>query len=191
MITEIFEHSVDLSLLPEKANILDAGCRGFEFTRYFRERGHEVTALDIDYLPEKDYYKRIGLSNINGKAYISNDKDEQARKLIGGKEFLKDSFVLAQNEVYTVTLDQLEKHLGRFNLIKLDIEGKEYDVLKEAKHPIAKQVSVEFHAHCGQTKEQIDELLDKINEWYDIHNRVWEERHGCSANYWDILLIAK
>ena len=31
MITEIAEHSVDLSLLPLKANILDIGCRGFLF----------------------------------------------------------------------------------------------------------------------------------------------------------------
>ena len=74
----------------------------------------------------------------------------------------------------------------------MDIEGEEISVLEKSKHPIAAQVSVEFHAHARrQTKIQLDILLDWLSDWYEIKNRVWEERHCAGFNYWDILLIAK
>ena len=79
----------------------------------------------------------------------------------------------------------------KWDLIKMDIEGEEIKVLRSLQHPYCKQISVEFHAHCGQTKQELDELLDWLSTWYDIHNRVWEERHGAGFNYWDVLLIAK
>lgn len=197
MITTIDEHSVDLSLLHEKANILDAGCRGMGFTNYFRQLGHKVVAIDIDYLENSDY-RRVGLAAIGGKAYISTHTDPQARKLISPKPFEKmntaNMKTLAANEVFVLTLNQIKKGEGieSFDLIKLDIEGEEYSVLRTATHPVAKQISCEFHAHTGsQTKEELDELLEWMSEWYTIHNAVWEKRHGCSENYWDVLCTAK
>ncbi len=192
MITTIHEHSVDLDLLPPNARILDAGCRDMGFTNALRAMGHHVCAIDIDYLPEGTDYIRVGLGVVNGKGYISNDKDPQARRLISPREFGNASPIVAQNECLVLTLDALEKgDGGKFDLIKLDIEGMETDILEKAQHPIAKQVSVEFHAHLGETERYLDLLLVMLSEFYTIHNAVWEKRHGCSENYWDILLIAK
>lgn len=173
MIQVIAEHSVDMSLLPKQAVILDAGCRGFEFTDYFRYWGHEVLAVDIDDL--KGNYLRCAVGHKIGKCAVNYTNDPQGTHIKDGED------------IEMVTIESL----GEFDLVKLDIEGEEYSILKQSKHPIAKQVSVEFHAHINQTKEQLDSLLNNLEQYYTIHNRVWESRHGAGYNYWDILLIAK
>lgn len=190
-ITVIAEHSVCLDLLPERAVILDAGCRGFDFADYFRKRGHLVVAIDIDDL-QGDYLK-VGLSSASGYAKISKDIDPQARHLVEVVH-RQTPFRPEIGEVELTTIVALQRYIGinGFDLIKLDIEGEEVAVLENCLHPIAKQISVEFHAHCTlQTRAKIDSLLDQLSEWYTIHNRVWESRHGAGFNYWDILLIAK
>lgn len=190
-ITVIAEHSVCLDLLPPKSRILDAGCRGFDFTDYFRDRGHIVCAIDIDDLGfGQTRYLRAGLSTINGKAQVSGHKDPQARQIINPQR--SGDFVhLAEDEVYIFTFAQL-KNGKEFDLVKLDIEGEEVPILEQNHHPMAKQVSVEFHAHCTlYTRARLDALLDSLEQFYTIHNRVWESRHGAGFNYWDVLLIAK
>lgn len=184
-ITTISEHSVCLDLLPAEARILDAGCRGFEFTNYFRERGHQVLAIDIDELPEGNKYLLAGIGYTSGKAGVSESADPQARRLTHP--------VPGKPEVDVYNIEQLKALAGGpFDLIKMDVEGEELAILNAAAHPMAKQVSVEFHAHCTlQTRAQLDTLLDWLSRWYTVCNRVWENRHGAGFNYWDILLIAK
>lgn len=175
------EHSVDESLLPIHANILDLGCRGFQFTNKLRELEHKVYPVDIGEF-EGDYY-RYAIAHKDGSCGVSNERDPDATHIIEG------------NEIPMMTIESFGKlvKVDKWDLIKMDIEGEEYNILKESKHPMAPQVSVEFHAHCvqSQTKGVLDNLLDWLSTWYYIHNRVWEEKHSCHANYWDILLIAK
>jgi len=181
MITEIAEHSVDLSLLGScPANILDIGCRGFGFADHFG--GENVYSIDIDKLEgdSSDYY-RCAISDTNSLCGIVNTNDPQARHITDG------------NDIIVMTIDSFSKLVGveKWDLIKMDIEGEEIKVLKSLKHPYCKQISVEFHAHVNQTKEELDSLLDWLSEWYTIHNRNWVTMHGAGYNYWDILLIAK
>ena len=177
----IFEHSVDLSLLPKRAFILDLGCRGFEFTDYFQKYGHIVYSIDIDILERKDYYQ-FAISDKMGNCGIQRNSDPQATKMKLGTGI----------EMHTIKSFSELVEVTEWDLIKMDIEGAEYDVLKNAQHPLAKQVSLEFHAHCGeQTKEQLDNLLFELSDYYTIYNKVWEKRHGCSESYWDILLVSK
>lgn len=190
----IAEHSVCLELLLERANILDAGCRGFEFTNYFRERGHKVLAIDIDEELEGNYVK-CGIATFTGAACVKNNIDPQAKRIYGGIEtnFLQPH--LRNGMIRVFTLKYLQANFCKdsiFDLIKLDIEGEEVDILKTAIHPIAKQISVEFHAHCtDQTKESLDALLIWLSQWYTIYNQFWESRHGAGFSYWDVLLIQK
>ena len=44
----VYEHTFEPGLLPDKALILDLGCRGFLFTNEMRSRGHIVAAVDCD-----------------------------------------------------------------------------------------------------------------------------------------------
>lgn len=175
MIQVIAEHSVDISLLPKRANILDLGCHGMEFSNYFN--GHKIFSVDLD---EFAPY-RFAVSDKDGRCGIKRMDDRQAWQICEG------------NEIPMMTLKSLssEFNIRKWHLVKMDIEGSEISILSTAIHPIAKQISVEFHAHLGQTKEQLDSLLNKLEQYYIIHNKVWEERYGAGFNYWDILMIAK
>lgn len=198
-ITTVDEHSVCLELLPTEAKILDAGCAGFGFTKYFHELGHSVLACDIQDLgPENaQNYLRMGLYFHAGKCRVSDDVDPQARHITDihlfdkTKPFPKE---LKEGEVFLSTIEGCARAIGveKFDLIKLDIEGAEVPILQNATHPIAPQVSVEFHAHTGrQSKKELDHLLKWLEKWYDIYGAVWEERHAAGYNYWDVLLISK
>lgn len=199
VLTVIDEHSICLELLPPDAAILDAGCAGFGFTNTLSELGHKVLACDIQDLGEENKYKylKMGLYFHAGKARISSDEDPQARHVTDITLFDKNKpapKTIASDEVYLTTIAGCAQFMGveKFDLIKMDIEGAELAILQNAVHPIAGQVSVEFHCHARhQTKEQIDHLLKYLEKWYIIHGQDWEKRHGCSENYWDVLLVEK
>lgn len=181
-IVKVAEHSVDESRLPAYANILDAGCRDFTWYNAMRELGHNVYPVDIDFLETDIPYYRIALSHENGECSIEWSRDAQATRMQPG------------SGTPMMTIEKFSELVGvnHWHLAKFDIEGSEYLILKNAHHPIADQVSVEFHAHCaGHTKQQLDELLDYLSEYYYITNRVWEFANGAGYSYWDILLIAK
>lgn len=211
-ITTIGEHSICMDLLPPKPNILDAGCRGFDITRYFGVNEPPVNVINVDIadLPartkiqiepvykhksvwtNKAYanytYYNLGISNYNGLGEIKlNAIDPQATELLPSRS--------PEIPVFVYTTEKL-KHLLNiewWDYIKLDVEGEEYQILDTNLHPMATQVSVEFHEHTHRAigKENLDNLLDKLSRWYHIYNRNWESRHCAGFNYWDILLIAK
>jgi len=181
-LVEIDDHLVDLDLLPEKANILDGGCRGFKFTDYFTDLGHTVYSVDIDELVDNKYI-RCALSHESGTCAVVHTHDPQAKHIKEG------------DEIFKYTIDDFKKRyeIPYFDLIKLDIEGKEFDILHNSQHPLATQLTVEFHSHCDkrQTKEALDLLIEKLSEFYTVHNQKWEEKYCCAPNYWDVLFIAK
>ncbi len=188
MLTLIGEHSVNLDLLPEKANVLDAGCRGFDFFMGLTMLGHKVFPVDIDQLDTRIVYHRIALSHRSGTCTVQRFGDPQATRIGEGNS-------CSGEEVEMLTIEDFTKRAGvdKWDLIKLDIEGEEYKILKSAQHPMATQVSVEFHEHTDKKvgKEKLDALLDSLGQFYNINNRVWESRHGAGFNYWDILLTVK
>lgn len=177
---KVGEHTIKAFQLPKRnANILDLGCRGFEFANHFKDK-HNVYSVDIDTLDGE--YFQLAISDKDGWCGIEQTKDPQATHIKEG------------NEIKMMTLKSFSDfvNVNHWDLIKMDIEGEEMKVLRSSRHPIANQISVEFHAHTGkQTRKEIDDLLDWLKRFYWIENRDWEERHCCSANYWDILLIAK
>jgi FkbM family methyltransferase len=180
---EIYEHTVDLDLLDENSNILDLGCRGFLFKDYIEQNKlGKVYSVDIDDFDRSDYYK-IAISNEDGMCSVVHTHDPQAKHIKDG------------NDLKKMTIDSFSKMVGveKWDLIKIDIEGEEYKIIGGLNHPVAKQVSIEFHEHCDCKigKEALDNLLNWIENYYDVYNKNWEERHGCTYNYWDILLISK
>lgn len=186
----IAEHTVRLESLPrlrgtdkidyKNLNILDLGCRDFSFTNHFKERGARVYSVDIDNL-EGDYIW-CAISDKDGVCGVVKTEDAQATHIGTG------------TDVRMMTLETLNKYVSvdHWHIIKMDIEGEEMSVLQSANHPIADQVTVEFHAHTGrQNRKQIDALLTYLKKWYVIENRYWEDRHCAGCNYWDILLVAR
>jgi hypothetical protein len=185
MIKVIAEHSVDTSLINYASKVLDLGCRGFEFVNqgmyWTRGSAHSPSFYCVDIDSESGPSYRLAISDRNGYCGIHRSDDPQATRIGEG------------SDIPMMTIPTFSKMVGvdKWDLIKMDIEGEEIKVLRSLQHPYCKQISVEFHAHCGQTKQELDELLDWLSTWYDIHNRVWESRHCLNENYWDLLLIAK
>jgi hypothetical protein len=80
---------------------------------------------------------------------------------------------------------------NNWDVIKLNIEGSEYDVLDTWPGPIARQIVVSFHEHTPRARgrAECDRLIAKMGQWYKAFNVVWEKRYCCSENYWDVLFI--
>jgi len=180
----IAEHSVDLDLLKENGNILDAGCRGFSFTNHMRSLGHKVIALDLDDFYNEFYYKLALVKDggIGIAVPVKRTNDPQAMHVAYGcdtKEWVQST---SMHELYL-------KH-GYFDLAKFDIEGSEYEVITAMDVAYMKQLSVEFHTHCGQTDKQVQECVDKLHSLgYKTIQHEKTRRHGLAPNYWDSLFI--
>lgn len=182
MISEIYEHSLDLSLLPEQANILDIGCRGFLFCDYMRSLGHKVTPIDIDDFPERTYY-RLAITGKDGRVGIHRNHDPQATRVKAGDELLSMSLETFSNSV----------GIEVWHLIKLDVEGAEYEIIMGLKKAPAKQLSCEFHLHTGIYGQSEMMLMEsKLKSLgYEFAQHELTERYGAGENYWDSLFILK
>lgn len=179
-IETIAEHSVDIHMLPKKATILDLGCRGFLFTDEMRRRGHTVLAVDIDKFDRVDY-RQVAVSFKVGRVGIKRTSDPQATRIKEG------------DEVDCTDLPTLlrESKVKAFDLIKMDVEGSEYDIIMCLTKPPARQLSIEFHLHTGIYGET--EILLMENKLLSLgyfpvqHDKT--RQHGLSYNYWDSLFI--
>ena len=181
MIEVIHEHSVCLDLLPAKAVIADIGCRGFAFTNHFRELGHTVHAIDIDDLQHGDY-DQCAIAGWTGLCGISRNNDPQATKIGPGENV----------RCYTLKDYMKSKGVEFYDLIKSDIEGAEYAMIMNLEKAPAKQLSVEFHMHCGQTLLQVNEMVATlVSLGYRPVTHEYTTMHGAGFNYWQSLFILK
>jgi hypothetical protein len=179
MIT-VAEHTYEETLLPDKANVMDAGCRGFLFTDELRRTGHDVYAIDIEFLfPRQNFI--CAIAGYTGKCSVQKSKDPQATRMIAGFDI----------PCYTIKDFSQMVAVPFWDLIKMDIEGSEYEVIMSLTEPPAKQLSIEFHLHTkiygdAQVKEMEDKLLS-LGYFPVKHDKY--PAHGLPPNYWDSLWI--
>jgi FkbM family methyltransferase len=182
MRTTIAEHSVDFALLPPIARILDLGCRGFAFTNQMKSYGHIVAAVDIDDLD--GVYYRCGISDYNGLCGAVKNKDPQATKLSKNG-----------SQIVCMTLERFSKsiNIDFWDLIKIDVEGSEYEIIMSLERPPAKQLSIEFHLHTGVYGQAEMALMEgKLKGLgYKAVSHEYTTQHGAGFNYWDSLFILK
>src|SRR3990167_3357318 len=186
--TVIDNHSFREDLLT-KGPVLDAGSRGLRLAKWFRDRGHTVIALDpgedekadgIHCVPMALVYSRLAGANVS----LVKTDDLEAR-------YINPTL----GDVYAISIPILmhDFKIVKWDLIKLNIEGSEYDILDEIEGPIARQIVFSFHEHTNRARgrKECDRIIDKLRQWYDIYNQTWEKRYGCSENYWDVVVIEK
>lgn len=186
-ITVIAEHSVCLSLLQEKSTILDLGARGFAFTQAMRNLGHHVVPIDIDRLHDGQAYYQCAISDFDGKVAVIKSSDPQATRIDPNHEGTIPCYTLA-----TISSNFLNK--GQiWDLIKIDIEGAEYQVIMNMDKPYARQLSVEFHLHTGiYTQVEMRRMENHLHDLgYKAVSHEYTPQHGAGHNYWDSLFILK
>lgn len=180
MIKVIHEHSVDLDILGPYGNILDLGCRGFQFTNYFRENGFKVYPVDIDPDLEGMYFN-YAITDRNGMVGIERSSDPQGTRVKEG------------NEITCYTLESFSKFVDVpfWDLIKMDVEGAEYDIIMSLDKGIAKQLSIEFHLHTGiYSQGDMAVMYARLLELgYKKAIHELTNQHGAGLNYWDSLFI--
>lgn len=177
-------HSIELDLLPKRPLVLDVGCRGFAFgnaIKRLRPRS-VIYELDIDDLDVPWPYNRAGIAHYDGTAGCSQEQDGEWRHIVPGSEV----------PIYTLKTFSKMAGVDRWDLIKLDCEGSEYEILKSFDRPWATQLTVEFHQHTQFRRKwaEIDRIIKHISKWYTVarHERDAESPGG--GNYWDSLFIA-
>ncbi len=96
--------------------------------------------------------------------------------------------------VPVMTVSQLlaDRAIDMFDLVKLDVEGAEYEVLASWPGPIARQISIEFHDHCRPRAQSVyDAVIEHLSQWYDVVRHERDERYCAGPNYWDTLLALR
>lgn len=179
MIEVIHEHSVDMNLLPKKATILDLGCRGFQFGNYFRKLGHIVHEVDMD---DGLYgsYDQCAITNYTGFCGIIHTSDPQGTKIGPGHLI----------PCYTLEDYMKLKGVEFLDVIKMDVEGAEVDIIASLTKAPSKQLSIEWHRHCGQPLKDIADSLYKLTELgYKTIKHEFTNEHGAGLNAWDSLFI--
>lgn len=187
----IDEHSFDSSLLTKDSLVLDAGCRGFGFAKWLSENiGCYIECVDAD--PEIDPPTVKGMSFVNA---VITDSYKETLKFYSFGNGTGSFSEECGSEPGTCKVFEVEtfKINPFWDLIKLDIEGGEYDILMNMQRPISRQLSVEFHEHtrAKRGEEFIQKLFIHLSQWYEIIGANKEHRHGCGANYWDVLFKLK
>jgi hypothetical protein len=187
MVEVIAEHTVDLSLLEPGDNVLDIGCRGFQFTDILTSKGFNVFAIDIDDLVGHKYIKGA-IADFDGVVGIERFQDPQATRII------KDP-PPGMPTIQSMTLKTFSKNcdIDMWGLIKIDVEGAEYGIVMSLDKAPAKQLSIEFHLHTGVYKmHEVELMVDKLKSLgYEAVQHVYEPRHCAGSNYWDSLFILK
>lgn len=196
-------HTFDETLLKDGC-VIDVGCRGFEFTKYFI--GRKVYAID----PDPDVFKDIpeelmnlnppiealtmAISDFKGQTtFYRNGEATMIRQLDPDPTFQHIDKKYC-NTCETITMEDLYKITGEnVDVLKLDCEGAEYLILNESFRPVPKQITVEFHHHCVPKTHNryYRSIVERLSKHYTMHNDVWEQRHGCGYNFWDTLFIRK
>lgn len=204
----IAEHTIDVDLLTPGGWVLDAGCRNFHFAHHLAERGCRVLAIDADptvEVPEtieigtdkvvtklnKPTYLNRAIAAENGMRSLVMSQDPQARYLspvgfsaVGGHKIKAMTVEMLMNLV--------DSPPWQWDVIKLDVEGSEYDILQAWPGPITKQISIEFHEHvCPRPPEVYEAIFKHLGQWYDVIQHVKDARYTCPENYWDSLLVIK
>lgn len=129
----------------------------------------------------------MAITDYDGYGYVIESDDKQALRFSRNNES-KIRVPCSMLRTYMTDV-----RVNFFDLIKVDIEGSEYDVIMSLNKPPATQLSIEFHLHTGvYGSKEMSDMGNKLKQlgYFTIqHNKY--EAHGCSENYWDSVFILK
>lgn len=204
MLEVIDEHSVDFSLLAPGDPVLDVGARGFGFARECAKRGHFTFCMEPD--PTVNFEPMsgmaflrkalVGRSKVGSLKYAMHGNGTANCLTYTGSSYPDDADIVSVEAVDIVSLMQT---LGvqQWGILKLDVEGAEYEILTELAGPVAKMISVEFHAHTGAAEKfgggdaAADGVVRHLSKWYEPLRHEKDERYCAGKNHWDSLFALK
>jgi FkbM family methyltransferase len=203
---KLAEHTIDVDLLPEIPIVLDVGCRRFDFTDAILKLRPGAIVIAMD--PDKEIAS--GVFSISGssagplncmfwnmalvgdgktKSNYASYSDGEGNLLIEGDKYYDAKIY----EVPCIDITTLMRHceVKRWDVVKLDCEGSEFDILWNWPGPIATQISVEFHDGADATKNlaYFEDLWRRLPDYRIAqHPRA---KLGDWFGHWDSVLTLK
>jgi FkbM family methyltransferase len=198
-VSKINNHSFFKYLLTKDGTCLDVGCRNFEFSKDVKDVCSKVIAIDPG--PDIEIPKDDKIIFLN-QALTTSNLSEVYLVRDGRLTWHYVSFEKISPhclKVPNISLDNLMKtfRIKEFDLIKLDCEGSEYSLMYWlAKHPVAKQISVQFHDWCNRNpylnpESYYSKLFEKLQKNYHIFQHNKSNKRDGASNYEDSLFIRK
>lgn len=179
--------------------VIDAGCRGWDFTHELLIK-RPVYAIDIEnfdipkwpHIENQLIFKQAALTNKSGQTeayFFGNGTGNFIKGINQVPGNLPDRPMQIQT-VPCITLQDIYNEIGTdIDLLKLDIEGAEYEILENIE-PTPKQITVEFHEHCHTDlhNKYIDKIMEHLCKSYhcNLYIREWAR-----YKYMDCLFIRK
>lgn len=204
-VAQIFEHSIALELVPIAPVFMDCGASNLPFSMEVRRRYPQSRVLavepNLDYsaeFPGVDVFRGavVGKPRVDGKIryakfsvpirnYITEADTERFRD--------EDAKII---ETVAQTLPDILSayHIDKLDVLKLDVEGAEFEILENLKSPIATQITVEFHDFKNRAKwddQYFNNLLQHLTRvgyttvQHEMTNFGSEESNG----HWDSLFV--
>jgi len=205
MIT-IQEHTIEESIINKEGWVLDLGCINFSFSKDIKQYCNNIIcvdpnpSIDTNIVPDGVFYESVAITHdekISEQTfYIYNDV--QGYSLLNPP---RDWCVLQKTITVPVTTIKkiMEKYgIKKFELIKFDIEGAEYEILKNLDWSVSKQYSIEFHdfrsmnPYYPDNEKYYRELFDSIKNVKHIKHEITDHAgfpSGMGRNYWDSLIV--
>lgn len=169
----IKEHTFFDDLLEDEITVIDLGaCKG-EFVNelsynYKINRAILVEANPTNFklLPKKEnyiLYNKVVSSNSN----LGVDFYEDVNSPYNGSKIF-NYFNGVKHRIETISLDDIikEHNLTNIDILKVDIEGSEYDVMpniSDETYSKIRQITIEFHDFIDTTlKVKTQEIIDKL-----------------------------
>lgn len=187
-------HSFLASLVTPGGLVIDAGAHRCEFANAIAEK-YNVSVLSLEpnlslspnRLHPQVVLLRAAIAAHDGEAVFAIDDNPEASRLVGRHPLGTVSGQIVQTRSLSSLLEEYQT--AEVELLKLDIEGAEYDVLHKAPQEVLarfKQISVEFHpfnAREPSDRALINDVIDKM-KWHGF------EAVKCSfRGFGDVLFV--
>jgi FkbM family methyltransferase len=200
----ISEHSFLEEKIDSNGIVLDLGSgKTMSFAIPIADYVSKVIAVDIlkptvEYNKSKIYFENYAVSTKEGIEKVILYKDSDATSIIDIFDEFNDAVDTFLIEIKPISYFMRKYNVDLFEIMKMDIEGSEYEILNNLNEPIAKQISVEFHDFRGMNKEGnlfYKNLINKLEKWYIISTHKYTHHPGFPVNhgwnYWDSLFVLK
>jgi FkbM family methyltransferase len=201
-LVQLASHTVDLDLLPPTPRVLDAGCRDFDFTRaiFDNRPGARIIALDPD--PDIVFPTDLKIWDVAFFRYalVGDERTMSGyfRGSTGHGNFLSDLPRYYDMQRVNVPCTRLGDYVTSsslmpyWDLVKLDIEGSEFEVLERWPGPIARQISCEFHDWNQRGRYGAGYYAQLFGELGKFGYRVVQHelsQQGTGVGHWDSLIV--
>ena len=189
------EYPIHLIDIDASEQVVDAGCNVGGFSAAWGSRFNNILAIDAASYNVEQYKSRHSHTILH-KAVSSKDSEiVKLKKYMGDGDddtnsgnFSITGFVYENNkhgfrgdeyeEVETISLETIIERVGDIGLLKIDIEGAEYDALYEKNLNRVNYITGEFHNFLGIERQT------KLFGWIaNTHNEIYSVGDGVGSHF--------